>query len=185
MCISNFFLFQIDKDGASPERVMQELSSIGLMPEDWGGDVPMVQVWIQTFHRIFVSGSMYSLESHIMPPYLLLTDQCVERGECRWSVGNCHACFRGILPMITGLHEAKKVISWCDQFSYDLGESEPASAVFLGESHKFIVIVWIFLYNWGSHKFMLISFLRRKWTPWSISLRLCNFVRTSDKVCQC
>ena len=27
---------------------MQELSSIGLMPEDWGGDVPMVQVGIHT-----------------------------------------------------------------------------------------------------------------------------------------
>lgn len=35
---------KIDKDGASPERVMQELSSIGLMPEDWGGDTPMVQI---------------------------------------------------------------------------------------------------------------------------------------------
>lgn len=37
-------LDQIDREGANPERVMQELSSIGLMPEDWGGDVPMVQV---------------------------------------------------------------------------------------------------------------------------------------------
>ena len=36
--------FQIDKDGASPDRVMQELSQIGLMPEDWGGNIPMVQV---------------------------------------------------------------------------------------------------------------------------------------------
>eukprot|EP00268_Persea_americana_P022074 TRINITY_DN2195_c0_g1_i2.p1 TRINITY_DN2195_c0_g1~~TRINITY_DN2195_c0_g1_i2.p1 ORF type:complete len:1010 (-),score=272.55 TRINITY_DN2195_c0_g1_i2:413-3442(-) len=35
---------KIDKDGANPERVMQELSSVGLMPEDWGGDVPMVQI---------------------------------------------------------------------------------------------------------------------------------------------
>uniref|UniRef100_A0A0C9S379 Translation initiation factor IF-2, chloroplastic n=1 Tax=Wollemia nobilis TaxID=56998 RepID=A0A0C9S379_9CONI len=35
---------KIDKEGASPERVMQELSSVGLMPEEWGGDVPMVQV---------------------------------------------------------------------------------------------------------------------------------------------
>ncbi|CAJ2659332.1 unnamed protein product [Trifolium pratense] len=35
---------KIDKDGANPDRVMQELSSIGLMPEDWGGDVPMVQI---------------------------------------------------------------------------------------------------------------------------------------------
>ncbi|KAJ1430698.1 Translation initiation factor aIF-2, bacterial-like [Sesbania bispinosa] len=34
----------IDKDGANPDRVMQELSSIGLMPEDWGGDIPMVQI---------------------------------------------------------------------------------------------------------------------------------------------
>ncbi|KAL0353887.1 UNVERIFIED_CONTAM: Translation initiation factor IF-2, chloroplastic [Sesamum angustifolium] len=32
---------KIDKDGANPERVMQELSSIGLMPEEWGGDIPM------------------------------------------------------------------------------------------------------------------------------------------------
>ncbi|GFZ05163.1 translation initiation factor 2, small GTP-binding protein [Actinidia rufa] len=35
---------KIDKDGANPERVMQELSSIGLMAENWGGDVPMVQI---------------------------------------------------------------------------------------------------------------------------------------------
>jgi hypothetical protein len=39
-------LYQIDKEGANPERVMQELSSVGLMPEDWGGDIPMVQVFI-------------------------------------------------------------------------------------------------------------------------------------------
>ncbi|KAG9439383.1 hypothetical protein H6P81_019548 [Aristolochia fimbriata] len=35
---------KIDKEGASAERVMQELSSVGLMPEEWGGDVPMVQI---------------------------------------------------------------------------------------------------------------------------------------------
>ncbi|CAI9088975.1 OLC1v1023448C1 [Oldenlandia corymbosa var. corymbosa] len=35
---------KIDKDGASPDRVMQDLSSIGLMPEDWGGDTPMVKI---------------------------------------------------------------------------------------------------------------------------------------------
>ena len=37
-------LIQTDKDGANPDRVMQELSSIGLMPEDWGGSVPMVPI---------------------------------------------------------------------------------------------------------------------------------------------
>lgn len=35
---------KIDKDGADPERVMQNLSSVGLMPEEWGGDVPMVKI---------------------------------------------------------------------------------------------------------------------------------------------
>ncbi|CAL9153899.1 translation initiation factor IF-2, chloroplastic [Musa acuminata AAA Group] len=35
---------KIDKDGANPERVLQELSSVGLMPEIWGGDIPMVQI---------------------------------------------------------------------------------------------------------------------------------------------
>lgn len=35
---------KIDKEGASQERVMQELASIGLLPEEWGGDVPMVPV---------------------------------------------------------------------------------------------------------------------------------------------
>ncbi|KAF2286189.1 hypothetical protein GH714_011498 [Hevea brasiliensis] len=35
---------KIDKDGANPERVMQDLSSVGLMPEDWGGNIPMVQI---------------------------------------------------------------------------------------------------------------------------------------------
>ncbi|XP_047338350.1 translation initiation factor IF-2, chloroplastic-like [Impatiens glandulifera] len=35
---------KIDKDGANPDRVMQELASIGLMPEEWGGEVPVVQI---------------------------------------------------------------------------------------------------------------------------------------------
>lgn len=35
---------QIDKEGANAERVMQELSAHGVMPEDWGGDTPMVPV---------------------------------------------------------------------------------------------------------------------------------------------
>eukprot|EP00897_Mesotaenium_endlicherianum_P005096 jgi/Mesen1/4614/ME000234S03862 len=35
---------KIDKEGANKERVMQELASHNLMPEEWGGDVPMVAV---------------------------------------------------------------------------------------------------------------------------------------------
>uniref|UniRef100_A0A0E0L623 Translation initiation factor IF-2, chloroplastic n=1 Tax=Oryza punctata TaxID=4537 RepID=A0A0E0L623_ORYPU len=43
-CFSNLLFKQIDKEGANAERVMQELSQIGLMPETWGGDIPMIQI---------------------------------------------------------------------------------------------------------------------------------------------
>ncbi|MCG8370484.1 MAG: translation initiation factor IF-2 N-terminal domain-containing protein, partial [Proteobacteria bacterium] len=35
---------KIDKADAQPERVKQELSDLGLIPEDWGGDTIMVEV---------------------------------------------------------------------------------------------------------------------------------------------
>ncbi len=35
---------KIDKVDAQPERVKQELSDLGLIPEDWGGDTVMVEV---------------------------------------------------------------------------------------------------------------------------------------------
>src|SRR5699024_9589568 len=33
---------KIDKEGANPDRVMQELTEYGLVPEDWGGDTIFV-----------------------------------------------------------------------------------------------------------------------------------------------
>lgn len=50
----SLFCKQIDKEGANPQTVLQELSTHGLMPEEWGGDVPMVQV------RMFVPASLSS-----------------------------------------------------------------------------------------------------------------------------
>jgi len=35
---------KIDKEGADPQRVKTELSNKGVIPEDWGGDVPMVEI---------------------------------------------------------------------------------------------------------------------------------------------
>ncbi|WP_423189470.1 translation initiation factor IF-2 [Alkalibacterium sp. f15] len=35
---------KIDKPGANPDRVMQELTEHGLVPEDWGGDTIFVQI---------------------------------------------------------------------------------------------------------------------------------------------
>jgi len=35
---------KIDREGANPERVKTQLSEVGLMPEEWGGDTPFVPV---------------------------------------------------------------------------------------------------------------------------------------------
>lgn len=35
---------KIDLAAANPERVKQQLSELNVMPEDWGGDVPVVEV---------------------------------------------------------------------------------------------------------------------------------------------
>ena len=35
---------KIDREGANPERIMQQLSDASLMPEEWGGDTPFVKV---------------------------------------------------------------------------------------------------------------------------------------------
>ena len=35
---------KIDREGADPTRVMQQLSEHGLIPEPWGGDTPMIEV---------------------------------------------------------------------------------------------------------------------------------------------
>ncbi len=43
---------KMDKDGANPERVLQQLTEHGLVPEDWGGDVPCIKVSAKTKHGI-------------------------------------------------------------------------------------------------------------------------------------
>lgn len=39
---------KIDKSGADPNRVKQELTEIGIQPDDWGGDIPCVEVSAKT-----------------------------------------------------------------------------------------------------------------------------------------
>ena len=39
---------KIDKPAAKPERVRQQLSDYGLVPEEWGGDTIMVDVAAKT-----------------------------------------------------------------------------------------------------------------------------------------
>lgn len=39
---------KIDKEGANPEKVLQQLTEHGLVPEQWGGDVPCINVSAKT-----------------------------------------------------------------------------------------------------------------------------------------
>ncbi len=39
---------KIDKSGADPDRIKQELANRNVMPEDWGGDTPFIQVSAKT-----------------------------------------------------------------------------------------------------------------------------------------
>lgn len=51
---------QVDKEGANPEKAKQEISEAGLLPEEWGGDTPMVEASIsglKPHHFKFSEGS--------------------------------------------------------------------------------------------------------------------------------
>ncbi len=43
---------KIDKPGADPQRVRRELSELGLIPEEWGGDTVFVDVSAKTGHNV-------------------------------------------------------------------------------------------------------------------------------------
>ncbi|CAA6657890.1 unnamed protein product [Spirodela intermedia] len=55
---------KIDKDGANPDRVMQELSSVGLMPEDWGGNVPMVKNVDELLETVMLVAELQELKAN-------------------------------------------------------------------------------------------------------------------------
>jgi translation initiation factor IF-2 len=43
---------KIDKTGAQPERVLQQLTEYGLIPEEWGGETPVVNVSAKTGQNV-------------------------------------------------------------------------------------------------------------------------------------
>ena len=57
---------KIDKPGANPERVKQELTQHGLIPEDWGGDTIMVPVSAKTGQGVDELLEMIALQSELM-----------------------------------------------------------------------------------------------------------------------
>ena len=56
---------QIDKEGAQPERVKQELAENGLLPEEWGGETAVVAVSAVSFRHQIVTFPL--VDSHAVP----------------------------------------------------------------------------------------------------------------------
>lgn len=57
---------KIDKPNADPERVKRELSELGLVPEDWGGDAIMVPVSAKTGQGINQLLEMIVLQAEVL-----------------------------------------------------------------------------------------------------------------------
>lgn len=57
---------KMDKEGADPELVKKELSDVGLIPEEWGGDTPVVEVSARTGKGIGDLLDMILLEADVL-----------------------------------------------------------------------------------------------------------------------
>ena len=57
---------KIDKEGADPERVKNELGALEVIPEDWGGDTQFVEVSAQTGEGIDALLEAVSLQSELL-----------------------------------------------------------------------------------------------------------------------
>lgn len=75
---------KIDKDGSNPDRVMQELSQAGLMPEEWGGDILMVKISAlngenvdELLETVMLVAEIQELKAN---PYRKAKGTCIEAG---------------------------------------------------------------------------------------------------------
>ena len=59
---------KIDKSGADPNRVKQELTEIGIQPDDWGGDIPCVEVSAKTGENLDKLIDVVLLVADILDP---------------------------------------------------------------------------------------------------------------------
>ena len=57
---------KIDKPGADPDRVLTELSTLGLQPEEWGGDTIVAKVSAKTHQGLDELLELVALQSEVM-----------------------------------------------------------------------------------------------------------------------
>ncbi|MCX6805190.1 MAG: translation initiation factor IF-2 N-terminal domain-containing protein [Patescibacteria group bacterium] len=74
---------KIDKPGADSNRVKQELSEIGIVADDWGGDVPCVEVSAKTGEVFAGLGNGVVIESHIDTGRGPVVTLLIQNGELR------------------------------------------------------------------------------------------------------
>jgi translation initiation factor IF-2 len=97
---------KIDKAGANPDKVMNQLSTLGLIPEEWGGTTAMMRVSAlkgdgidELLERVFLESEVLELKCHPTGPaagvvleaeiqqgrgivaHLLVQDGSLERGD--------------------------------------------------------------------------------------------------------
>ena len=66
---------KMDKEGADPDRVKNELSAHDVIPEDWGGDVPFIPVSAKTgdgitelLEAVLLQAELLELKAHFVGP---------------------------------------------------------------------------------------------------------------------
>jgi len=80
---------KMDKDGADPDRVKQELSSHGVAPDDWGGDAQFVEISAKTgagvddlLDALLVQAELLELKAPIAGPAQgLVIESRLDRGR--------------------------------------------------------------------------------------------------------
>ncbi len=128
---------KIDKPGANPDRVKQELSELGLLPEDWGGETIFVEVSAKEHTNLEQLLEMVLLQSEVMElkanPDKLAQGTVVEarldrgRGPVT-TVLVQHGTMKVGDPIVAGLHYGR-VRSMVDDRGQALAEAGPSVPV--------------------------------------------------------
>lgn len=53
---------KIDKEGANPEQIKQQLGELELIPEDWGGKTPVIPISAKTGKGVHAAPDLYAME---------------------------------------------------------------------------------------------------------------------------
>jgi translation initiation factor IF-2 len=128
---------KIDKPEANPDRVMQELSALEVVPEDWGGDTQFVRVSAKTGEGVEVLLDSVLLQSELLeltaakdaPARGTIVESSLDKG--RGAVATVlvqSGTLRKGDPLVCGM-EFGRVRAMFDENGRDVGEAGPSIPV--------------------------------------------------------